>query len=266
MKISFATLAAPGYGVREIAEMAALYGYDGVDLRVSHNKGDLSPDSGHKSVSDAHKAFSDSGVAISSLLCYNEDCFFSLGNIPEYESWLKRHIHIAEEIGAKAIRIFAYLGVMGDKEYFMGRFAETLGKTAETTDIHIYIQNYDGRSTLDETLYIINKAEAPNIKLAFSPEYCIMSGTGIDITPELAAKTGQLYISDIVKTGDRFEPAFPGEGVLKIPDIAGGLLGYGFDGYITFKWYKLYRPYLSPSEEALPRFIKNIKNMKNILA
>ena len=265
MKISFTTMATPELDGPAAIRMAQAYGYDGIDLRVSPHSGELTVDSAAADIAEIKTALANEGIDCASLFCYN-DC----GN-EEAASWQKmmdsvcKQLEIAEAVGAEAIRVFT--GAPFDTaqaESFFRRTAETLAAAAckMPSDIRILIQNHSQNATAAESAFVANAAGNPRIGIAFSPEHCVIQGQDPFAQLETVFPyTPQLYIADMCKTADGFTDAFPGEGVVPLPGILAAAVNKGFDGWITFKWERVWRRELAAAEIALPAFIPYINGL-----
>lgn len=265
MKFSFTTLTTPDYTVQQIVETAKLYGYDGVDLRASYNRGQLTVESSVSEIKSIRNSFINEGIIIPSLLCYFETCVNPGTATQEFEDWLRRHIEIGEMVGAQALRLFTHPSTNNiDREVYLNAYAETLNKviSKEKTSIQVYIQNHEGYSTAEEVLSIVDKAKHPNVHMVYSPDHCLITGENVGhIYGKIIRNSKQLYISDIMRQNGGFISVLPGKGILPIGQIHQDFLQQGFEGFTTFKWYKLYQPELANPNDALPYFINYMKSL-----
>ena len=70
MKLAFTTLGCPDWSLQQVAEKAAEYGYEGVELRVADDGIHLLPDVSPQELRRARQVFDDAGVPIISLAGY----------------------------------------------------------------------------------------------------------------------------------------------------------------------------------------------------
>ncbi len=262
-QLSFTTLATPELEGLEVIEAASMYKYDGIDLRVSDHKGELTIDSS-RDYMDIIRSMADSkGITISSLLCYNKT------GGKDRKSWINmrdsvlKHMEIALQIGAKAIRMDVERPINGKFDDYSENFMEVMGYILErnSSDIYIRIQNHRNGLTVSECLSLIKKVNSSRFGLIYSPEHCITTGENIySHVDDIRMYTQQVYIADIIKKGNEYKDILPGKGLLNMRremDIIGG---DSFKGFISFKWEKLWDNELKDYTVALPLFRDYILN------
>ena len=107
MKLSYTTMATPGRSTKEAVKLARLYGYQGIDMRVSSHLGELTENITPKDASDIRLLLDGEGIKLAGLLCYNKT------GDDEPSSWqimkdsIRHHLEIALMTGAKNVRIFS---------------------------------------------------------------------------------------------------------------------------------------------------------------
>ncbi len=267
LKLSYTTMATPGIdGVRAIKK-AKYFGYDGVDLRVSDNKGELTLKSSDKEIKNLTDVFTSEGIQLSGLLCYNK----KWGN--DHTSWDKmrdsilQNLDVAARIGSPSIRIFAgNPSVFNNYNDYIRRFADAIIEILEkdTTKVKILIQNHNNSfSALDccETIKLVNN---PRFRLVFSPDHCLLMNENLKkVCVEVKDVTEQLYVADLKKTenNDKMVHLLPGNGNVDIKSAYSVIGGKHFSGWVTFKWERIWNPELENADIALPYFINYINKI-----
>jgi sugar phosphate isomerase/epimerase len=262
MKLSFTTLATPGLNGTEVIKLAKKFGYGGVDLRVSNNKGELTERSTDSEIRQLRNTFDSEGIKPSGLFCYNVKAGYKDATWQDMVESILRNMEIAFKLGSPSIRVFA--GNPRDFENgndYIKRTAETINEVLYKHDsgIVIMIQNHDGGFTFMHTYEAIKIAGNPRFKIAFSPDHCLIENEDMnDVYSKAKEISGQFYVADMVKSAEdgKFHTVFPGEGDVGIESAYKAIGGKDFDGWVTFKWERLWRPELEAAETVLPRFVE----------
>ena len=265
MKLSFTTLATPELNGVEAVKLAAEIGYDGVDLRVSDNRGEVTLGSGAREINEIREALESEGITLSSLLCYNRIAGLGREAVNAAVDAMKRHIELAERLGAVSIRVPA--GKREDGADFgacLEAMAEVLIKSADegSGDIDLLLQNHFGEFNSIECAKVVKAVNKPNVKLFFSTEHCLIMGENYDeVLKEIDGTVGHVFLSDIVLKENGYEDVLPGTGEVPLNKIFTAIGGRAFDGWISFKWERMWHPELAAYETALPYFLKYIKGL-----
>lgn len=260
MKLSFTTMATPGYSGIDAIRLAGKYGYQGVDLRISDHKGELTLKSTALEINQLKNAFSYEGIKSSGLLCYNKT------GSDDGDSWaimtdcILRYLDIARDLGAQSIRILGGNAKnAGNREDYISRTADAIAEVIRKDDskVSILIQNHQDSCSVKDALDLIQKVGDHRFGLVFSPDHCIVTDEPLfELYSQVKSVTGQLYVSDMIKTEGKYESILPGRGCLPLKEVYEALGGNEFDGWITFKWEKLWNPELEGPETALPYFTR----------
>lgn len=264
-KLSFTTMGTPKQDARGAVAFAKEFGYNGVDLRVSDNKGEVHPDAIPGDLKAVKSIFDSEGIELAGLLCYNR-----VGNA-ERSSWqamtddLAKHMDIGLQLGSPAIRMFGgnpYGEVpTGD---FIKRTADSINRALEMVDapLGIVLQNHGGSYTAADGMVLCDTVRSNRYGLTFSPDHCVIMKEDIDgIFARVKPYARQLYVSDIsydVPEGfnRKHTGCLPGKGVVPIKEAYNALGGPAFEGFVSFKWEKIWQDHLEEPEVALPHFIK----------
>jgi len=259
-KISFTTMGTPDLDGPQAIKLARACGFDGIDLRVSDNKGEILPSPPPGQLKAIASALDGEGIELVSLFAYNER-----GN-DDHKSWtimedsLLAHLDIAAALECPAVRMFG-----GDPQKARDP-KEHIAKTAEVlknvfarhgSDIQIRLQNHLGSFLFSQGRELFYLVDDIRFNQVFSPDHCYLMGEDFKkILPIAKESSGQIFISDVVK--DQSPRGFTrteiGEG--KVPLVESiHCLGSDFKGYLTLKWEKIWNDYLAEPQEAFPRFM-----------
>lgn len=261
-KLSFTTMATPDWDVRTAIQAAAKYGYDGIDLRVSDHKGELTIESSEAEICEVRNILDSENIQLAGLLCYNK-----VGDSEE-DSWLEmkesliRHMELARKVGSPAIRMF---GGNPHKDVpaaeFIRRSAESIAAALDgfPENIDIVLQNHGGSYTALEGVELINEVNNPRFGLVFSPDHCMMMGEDMDeVYRQVPEVSKQLYLSDVIPSeeeGRDYVGILPGKGIVPFKKAYEAIGGKDFTGFVSFKWEKIWQDQLEEPEVALPYFI-----------
>lgn len=271
-KLSFTTMGTPEQDARGAIEFAARFGYQGIDLRISGHKGEIQVDATKSDLKEIQSLLDSEGIELAGLLSYN-----AVGS-EDASSWqvmtdsLVQHLEIGTALNSPAIRMFGgnpYGDVATDE--FIQRTAECINHALDrvAAPINIILQNHMGSYTASDGMRLCDAVASKRFGMAFSPDHSIlMKEDTDDLFARIRPYARQLYVSDVV-----FEPApqsnhphagiLPGKGVVPLKAAYDAIGGTDFDGYVTFKWEKLWQPHLEEPERALPYFIEWWKNTCN---
>ena len=263
-KLSFTTMATPEDDHLGAIELAKKLGFAGVDLRCSDYKGEITTDMDDATLRAIGKDFADADIAIPSLLCYNKV------QVDESDCWqLVRHeldqlLSIGAQIGVKSIRIFGCHAAKGEcMSEFNDRWAEVLvaALEADDTGLDIIIQNHNKSHNAQQSAQLAQKVNSPRFGIVFSPDHLLWQNELETISlPEVlelvAPWTKELYISDMLIDDAGKRSVLPGDGIVPLKETVDFFDNRGFDGYISFKWEKLWNKELPEAGEALPKFVQ----------
>ncbi len=261
-RLSFTTMGTPEKDGFEAIAAAVEYGYAGVDMRVHHVKGEIQVDSPDSHIADLRKACEDNNIAVPSLLCYNKT-----GNAEDKKSWqamyddICHHMEIAQKLGAEGMRIFGGpIDKYGDEQAYIQESAKVLQQVldGDDSDVRIVLQNHMGSYTFAQGVQLTQSTSRDRFGMCFSPDHCKLMKEDWDYAMSQAKEHSlQMYCSDVQWNDDgSHQGALPGEGGVDLAAAFKVLGGTDFDGWVSFKWEKIWQDQLVEPEIALPHFIK----------
>lgn len=256
-------MGSPEWDGEKAIKAAREYGYDGIDLRVSDHKGELTIDSSDIEICEIRNILDGEGIQLAGLLCYNEIGNENPASWDKMQESLLRHLEIGEKIGSPNIRMFGgnpHEDVLAAE--FIQRSAECISAalTDFQGDIDIVLQNHGGSYTALEGVDLIKRVDSPQFGLVFSPDHCMMMGEDMnEVYQQVPAVSKQLYLSDVIPNageGRDYVGILPGQGVVPFNDAYEAIGGNDFPGFVSFKWEKIWQDQLDEPEVALPYFIE----------
>lgn len=265
-------MATPDWSAVECILSAGRYGYDGVDLRVSEDRGELALAMSPADRLTVRSHASGAGVRIPSLFCYNTVAEFKDAGWTDMRDSLLRHVELAHDVGAESIRIFAGKGSQGfsDADYFarnVAFFLEVL-RQFQAAGVRILIQNHRHWASADECFALAEAVNHPFLGIGFSPEHVFC---GHQDVREPLSRLGHFvftyYVADgvLAADGSEFQDGFPGEGDVPLKAYFRQLSNAApFTGWITFKYEKIWNSRLEDPEAALPKgrsYLSNFLSM-----
>jgi len=259
MKITFTTLAYPHLKLEEVLERAKRFGLDAIELRVADDGIHLKP---HYPVErKVLKTIEESGVKIASIAGYARFSMIDVNERLRNEELLKTLILMAEELGARAVRVYA--GRFPDSvENSINRVAESLNRTADFAEAHrvyIAIETHDELTRLEILLKLLNKLD-PRIKILYDVANMIMAGEKHEeVFPRISDRIVHVHIKDFIMVEGKRVFVRPGEGIVPICRVVKDLETIGYQGYISIEWEKMWRPELEDPDIVIPLYIDYIK-------
>ena len=258
--LSFTTMGTPELDGPTSIKLARQCGFDGIDLRVSNNKGEVGTPPLPGQVEEICKTLDGEGVELVSIFSYNERGTDDPSSWQVMEDSLLEHMDIAHQLKCPAVRMFG-----GDPQQAKGaedyikRTADVVSNVLQRHDseIEIRLQNHKGSFLFMQGRQLHQLVNSPRFSQAFSPDHCYLMGEDFEeILPIAKETSGQIFISDLVLADNEKGCIRTEIGQGDVPLLeAIQCLGQDFSGYWTLKWEKIWNPYLAEPEDAFPRFM-----------
>lgn len=250
MKVSFTTMALPGISLAEQAALRVAYGFDAIDIRMQEGgSGEVPVDVTPEELATIRSMLPNG--TLSSVFCYNKQ--ISCG-VSEMATSIVAHLKIAKVLSAPAIR--AYTGRLSDDEVELACQALRIA-LAQELEGTILLQNHiNCGPTIHQAVCICRSVESERLKIAFSPDHCFLSGEDIPIK-ETIPYVGQLYIA-----GDETENVGipPANMERCYREILSNLEAADYQGFLTFKWERCWKPELADHTKVFPQFLQWLQN------
>lgn len=266
LKFSYTTMGTPDLDAYQAIDAAVEYGFQGVDLRVHSHKGELQLNSTEEEI-DGIKAYAvKNNIAFPSLLCYNK-----VGEVGENESWsemkddILSHLKLAKKLNAESIRIFGGAPkVEEDYEQYLENFIATLQEVidSDSSSINIILQNHGGSFNFLQGVSLTQSISRDRFGMCFSPDHCVMMDENWnDVLIAVPKYSKHMYFSDVKKYDEGYKGILPGQGDVDLKIATHAIKDSDFNGWISFKWEKIWQDHLPEYKVAFPEFFKLIKSI-----
>ena len=257
MKLCFSTLGCPDWDVNQVAKHGKLYGYDGVELRISgdrHIDPSLTP-AQRRQVKDM---FADAGLTIAAISGYTSFCGDDNAQLDENAANLLINAQLAADLGAPYVRTF-----MGAGAPFTDLGAKALRQacnSAHKLGVTVLMEIHDAIESGKQAADLIKTVNSPGLAILWDIHHSLNSGeTPADTWRYVGEYIRHVHIKDL-DAGDK--ACMVGQGVLPVAEIVKLLAEKGFDGYLSFEWEKTWIPELEPPEVALPHYIEYMRGLE----
>lgn len=266
MKISFSTLACPGWTVDAVIDAASRLRFDGIELRFIENDDQLwrRPEFTGSGLKTTRKRLETEGLRIA---CVDTSCFFhypEAGRRKQSCEMGRAMIDLAAELGAPAIRVFGDRVQKGAErpltEAWIVEGIQELADFGRTAQVQVWLESHGDFARAADTLRLLQKAGRPNTGTVWDPlnAYCEFGEApqlGLSI---LGNTTRHVHIKDARRATpapkDGWEPALMGTGDFPALDLIRLLVTSGYDQFVSFEWEKRWHPQIPGPEIALPQF------------
>ncbi|WP_162463292.1 sugar phosphate isomerase/epimerase family protein [Paenibacillus psychroresistens] len=267
MKLSFTTLATPELSGIEAIKLARKYGYQGIDLRVSENRGELTLAATRKQITEIKDTLKSEGICLVSLMAYNSAVSSGNVNWMRMEDSICRHLELADRVEAQSVRISLEKKApeMDSRAYCDGVLQSLSIALKDVPDgVEVWIQNHYNHLNAVECANLVRCLNHPKLGFLLSTDHCLIQNEDLEeVLKEAKGITKQIYMADIIRIEKGYEDVLPGMGQVPLMEIYQGIGGKQFKGWITLKWENIWRPYLADHEIILPFFINYIKEHMN---
>lgn len=262
LRPAFSTVACPDWTLERVAQAAAEFRFDGVELRTfGQGKSEFACDPGLTDPAKVRRLFGDMGVQIAGLATgvrFDAPIFPPvLGNLlPQREASVregKRSVQLGAACGTRYVRVFGFeIGQRENRKAAVTRIAERLGKVcdhARNRDVLVLLENAASFPGAQDLMEIIDRVASPQLGAC----YDLASGHAVGETPrDAVAALGKAIKMVRVRDTEDGRPVPLGQGELPNRELITALRSAGVDAWLTFTWDRAWMPDLAPPERVLP--------------
>lgn len=268
MKISFSTLACPGWTLDAVIDAAIRLGFHGIELRFIENDDLLwrRPEFSGSGLKATRNRLAAGGLQVS---CLDTSCFFHFPEPLRRKQSLdmgRAMIDLAAELGAPAIRVFGdRIQECADRTTTVGWIVEGIQELADfgrTAGVQVWLESHGDFARACDTLEILQRADRPNTGVIWDPlnaysEFGEEPQKGLSI---LGKKIRHVHVKDARPPlqsahDDRWEPVLMGTGEFPAQSLIHLLIKSAYDRFVSFEWEKRWHPEIPEPEIALPQFM-----------
>lgn len=260
MKLAFSTLGCPDWSLEQIAENAAAYGFQGVELRIG-GKRHVDPSMTQHERAAVKQMFKEKNIEICSLAGYSAFCSDKEEDLMRNRELLIEGIYLARDLGAPYVRTF-----IGDypaeltEDKVAAIAAENLNicsETAEKNGVTIIIETHDSFSTGAEVNKILSQIRNEAVAVLWDIHHPLSKGESLEQTYALLGK----YIKHVhLKDAIGEDVYLMGKGNLPVKQAVEILRSNGYRGYLSLEWEKMWIKELEEPEIAFPQYIEYMKD------
>ena len=265
MKLSFTNLGCPNWSLEQIAEKAAEYGYDGVELRSHADNPYLFPYPPLAHREYIKKLFGKYNLEISCISAYSRFADSDAQKLEENKQILINDIILARDIGAPMVRSF--LGENKDltNEQVIEYAAPYLNYCADFADmlgIKVVFETHDAWCGGDLMKLAFSKISSNGAAVLW--DVANNHAYGERVAPffdAIGERCAHVHLKDLYMTEGKSKLCLTGDGEVEIKECIALLRKAGYSGYITFEWEKRWHPEIEEPEIALPHFVKYMRSL-----
>ena len=260
MKFAFSTLGCPEWPLETIAQKAAVFGIDCVELRGGA-KGHVNPGFTAERRRDVRRIFDDAGVGICCVTAYSQLSSPEESERAEQIDDMKRYVELAGDLGSPNVRIF-----FGSFPWYVYRgrvydyAAETLNTVAAELDsVRVLVETHDSMSAGEDLEPLLARIDSPMIGVVWDMAHTNREGEPLERSWEILGRPGSPRPCEgrvPRRATDTRAPDPRGEGVVPLVQVRDLLRANDFQGSICLEWERAHHPEMPPLEEALPAFTR----------
>jgi sugar phosphate isomerase/epimerase len=270
MKICFSTLACPDWGLKQVTQMAATSGYEGIELRFLEGEDSLwkLPAFQGRALASARRMIADRGLYIA---CVGTSCRFHFPDPQERRRWVdegRRMAELAAALESPGIRVFGDKIQPGvDRDSTRGWIAEGIKQLADEireSGVEVWLETHGDFASSAETMQILCESSDPTIGVVWDPANALSDGgeQPIGTAPMFGRTLRHVHLRDLDCRDGKWEPVLAGEGKLPLRDIVTELRKINYSDFISFEWEKKWRPELAEPEIAIPHFAEWFRRLQ----
>ncbi|MBW5486383.1 sugar phosphate isomerase/epimerase family protein [Streptomyces bambusae] len=238
MKYAFSTLGVPGRSVAETAGLAAVHGFDGVELRA-HPEEPLHPGTRSADRAAAVRAFDAAGVAVLSVASYAKVA--AEGEDEPVVAELLSLIVLAAELGAPYVRVFPGAGNLppADADSRAVHRLSAAAPFAERHGVRVLLETHDSHRTAAATGRVLDRVGHPAVGAVWDVLHTWLGGeTPAESRRALAGHLGYVQVKDVA-SGQDLTPLALGAGVLPLAEVVAAAPP---DGWLCWEYEKRWYP------------------------
>jgi sugar phosphate isomerase/epimerase len=254
-RISFSTIALIEHPAEKVIELAAAWGFDGIDLCVSP-RGHVAHDACDRTIADLRAMSEAHGLRVAGLYGYGGRKLLG-GDGADDQALIRAEIRLASLLGTTSLRVFA--GHEGEPAENAEGFAAALRplcQEAQARGIRIVLPNHnDLAGTASRATALFRLLGLGSAGLIFNGPTLELAGqdplTQLDLAWPLIER---IEVKDFRRDGaGRPVPVALGEGDAFLGPLLAHAVARGFRGWVTVHYLRNLYPDAEDARAALPR-------------
>lgn len=269
MRLAFSSLACPSWSVQEVADKAAAYGYQGVELRLIDGE-TFEPSSFDASDRTRIKRrFRDAGQAIIGLGSSIGIASGEEGLAKQIKGWLE----LANEWESPLVRVFGRApGGIVDDEAVAGAagVVEEALPAAERLGVAIALETHDTFSRSADVIKVLARVPSPSFGAIWDTHHPHRMGeTPDEVWNNIGDRLLHVHVKDArLRPEASSSPEDPkswelvllGEGEVPCKQIVDLVRANGWDRWLAAEWEKKWHPEIAEPEVALPQHLEVLRS------
>lgn len=248
-RLAFSTLGCPGEPVEAVLDLAQRAGCHGVELRCAEGE-PVSPDTPAARLRDIRARFADAGVEVVCLASYVRVA--APDGDPAGD--LLRHLEIAEQLGARHVRIFGGRDGQADPHSLAVERLRTAAPRLVDSPVTVLLETHDVFCSARAVAAVLREADSPGVGALWDVVNPWRVGESpCEAADALAPWLRHVQVKDVMATDD-LVPVLPGRGNVPLGAVLTELDRLGYAAWLSLEWERAWFPEAPPLVEALDAF------------
>ena len=260
MKLTYTSLACPGWTIEEAVSAAARYGYAAIEWRLADGA-IIEPGASAEVRRRLREAPAAHGIEVA---CLDSSCQAVQAGPKERAATIEagqRMLDLAAEIGAPFLRVFG--GAIPENSTRASLLAptvevlQTLGSYGAERGVTVLLETHDAWTNSADIQELLQAVTSPTFKILWDTHHTYRFGNAPSQTvAQLGNAIAYTHIKDSrlnVSDPSDWTYCLLGEGDVPLREICEALKQGGYTGYLSLEWEKKWHPEIAEPEIALPQ-------------
>lgn len=260
MKLTYTSLACPGWTIEEAVTAAKNYGYAAIEWRLADGA-IIGPDTPADIRRRLREVPASHGIEVA---CLDSSCKVVQGEPEERAAAIdagQRMLDVAAEIGAPFLRVFGgELPAHTTRASILGSTAEVLhalGSYGVERGVTVILETHDAWTNSEQVRALLQAADLSACKVLWDAHHTYRFGeTPAQTLALLDEAIAYVHVKDSrlnIDDPSTWTYCLLGEGDIPLREICTALQKRGYAGYLSFEWEKKWHPEIADPEIALPQ-------------
>ncbi len=266
LKLSFTTLGCPNWTLRQIAENAALMGYDAVDFRGLLGALDITTTPEFTTrLATTKRLFADHGIAISGIATSAHYAVVDPGEREKQFDETRRNMELAAKLDAHVLRVYGGRVPEGHTvDSILPVLVEnlrTIADEAEAFDVTLALETHDDWTDSAVFARLMREANHPRVRVLWDLHHPYrINGEAPEVTyANLAPFVVSIHVKDsIALAHGGYRYVLLGEGDVPVKRMLDMLVAGGYNGYAILEWEKRWISDLEEPEIVFPQYVRKM--------
>jgi sugar phosphate isomerase/epimerase len=267
MKLSFSTLGCPEWSLRQIADAAASYGYQGVDFRGLQAEVDITrlPEFG-QNLDQTLAMFRERGIE---LPCFNTSVTLVTPIAQRWQEMLdecQRYAALAQRTRTQSIRVFGGRAPADlprpEAVMLARRHLRQVARICASHGCRVLLETHDEWNRADAVNELLEGISAAEAGVLWDIEHTFRAGEAPEVTAAgLRDRICHTHFKDSAPGQGRNDPRLIGEGNIPIAQFVGALKSIGYDGWLCLESEKRWHADSPDPEVIFPQYTAYMKSL-----